>query len=128
MFVSPQEAARMLDGFILGAVMQQDPFLEEFGSLPEEPPDEDPCWDSKPNEEHRIEQGTLFDEPAPQQKLTPQPVSRPIAKPIARAEPEPRNVPQPYKPKHIPYRDYLRVFNGSSSLALYWFNKQAIKT
>lgn len=60
MFVTPQQAARMLDDFMLGAVMQQDPLLEEFGNLPDEPPDDDPAWDAKPKEESNLEQGTLF--------------------------------------------------------------------
>ena len=127
--VSPQEAARMIDGFMLGAVMQQDPFLEEFGSLPEEPPDEDPCWDAKPNEEPRLEQGTLFDFPSPEppkQKEThparSQKPTKPVTTPVRQDE-----LPPPYVPRHITYDEYLRVFNGDHSLTLYWFNKQAIK-
>ena len=109
--------------------MQQDPFLEEFGSLPEEPPDEDPCWDVKPKEEPCLEQGILFDFPPtepPKPKAThpvrPKKPTKPAVAPIRSDE-----LPKPYVPRHITYNEYLKVFNGDHSLTLYWFNKQAIK-
>lgn len=102
--------------------MQTDPFLDgmddPYGDGPDDTDEPSPT----------MEQGLLFDVPSPRQEPKPQPVSRQEAKPIAQAEQlEPRDIPPPYRPKHIPYRDFLTVFNGSSSLALYWFNKQAIK-
>ena len=129
-FVSPKEAARMLDGFMIGAVMQQDPYLEEFGNLPEEPPDEDPCWDSQPKDALRLEQGTLFDLPeaVPQEPKAVHPTVSP--KPTNTStnprQPDP-DKPQPYVPRHITYAEFLKVFNGDTHLASYWFDKQNMK-
>ena len=142
--VSPQEAARMIDGFMLGAVMQQDPFLEQFGTLPEEPPDEDPCWDAVPTEgevgtntdtptvappppSQRLEQGSLFGD---EKKVAgPTNPSTQMGRPKPRAVREERHSPQIpiYEPHHIPYADFLKMFNGIASLAMYWFEKQKIK-
>ena len=90
--------------------MQQDPFLEEFGSLPEEPPDEDPCWDAKPNEEPRLEQGTLFDFPSPEppkpratHPVRSQKPTKPVTAPVRQHE-----LPPPYVPRHITYDEYLK--------------------
>ena len=109
--------------------MQQDPFLEEFGSLPEEPPDEDPCWDAKPNEEPSLEQGTLFDFPypeSPKPKAThpvrSQKPTKPVTAPVRQDE-----FPPPYVQRHIPYSEYLEVFCGDRALAMFWFNRQPIK-
>ena len=127
MFVSPQAAARMIDGFMVGAVMQQDPFLEEFGSLPEEPPDEDPCWDAKQKSESSLEQGMLFSLPEPPKPKAIHPTrpKKPTTAAIAPIRSD--ELPPPYVPRHIPYNEYLKVFNGDHSLTLYWFNQQAIK-
>ncbi|MBO6031733.1 MAG: hypothetical protein J6Q22_09690 [Prevotella sp.] len=109
--------------------MQQDPFLEEFGSLPEEPPDEDPCWDAKPNEEPCLEQGSLFDFPSPEpqkQKATHPVRSQKPTKPVT-APDRKDELPPPYVPRHITYNEYLKVFNGDHTLASHWFNKKSIK-
>lgn len=129
MFVSPQEAARMIDGFMLGAVIQQDPFLEEFGSLPEEPPDEAPCWDAQPKEESHMEQGTLFDFPSPEPpkpKATHPVHSQKPTKPVT-APGRQDELPPPYVPRHYTLAEHLQWFNGDLTLALHWFNKQSIK-
>lgn len=128
MYVSPQEAARMIDSFMLGAVMQQDPFLDEFGSLPEEPPDDDPCWDVKPKEEPRLEQGTLFDfsptEP-PKPKAThpvrSQKPTKPVTEPAKQGE-----LPPPYVPRHYTLAEHLQWFDGDLTLASHWHGKQAM--
>ena len=81
------------------------------------------------NDKPRMEQGTLFDLPAPEPStptaIHPSPPSKPKPKPIAPA-PE-KEALKPYVPRHIPYADFLKMFNGISELALYWFNKQALK-
>ena len=149
--VSPQEAARMIDGFMLGAVMQQDPFLEQFGELPDEPPDDDPCWDAMPigddgddksdttmvsteNPEtiqppQHMEQGLLFGEealPTIPTKTSPQSKR---SKPPSSQDTKPSSTLQLpiYEPHHISYADYLKMFNGITQLAIYWFNKQNMK-
>lgn len=132
MFVSPQEVARMLDGFMLGAVMQEDPTLEELGSLPEEPPDDDPCWDMKSTtgkDSPMLEQGTLFDIPeeSPKKKRVIHPTQKPNPPMQAVKEEPPSLVLKPYAPRYISYREYLQIFNGDHSLAMHWFNKQPSK-
>ena len=124
--VSPQEAARMISGFLLGAAMQQDPFLDELGSIPEEPPDEDPCWDAKPNEEPSLEQGTLFDLPSQEPKkpkathpVRSQKQTKPVTEPVKQVE-----LPKPYVPYHYPFKDFLKFFCGDYKLAMHWFSKQ----
>lgn len=151
MFVGPNQAARMLDDFMLGAVMQQDPFLEQFGELPDEPPDDDPCWDAMPigdddddkadttvvstenpatiQPPQHMEQGLLFGEEAmPTIPTKPSPQSK-RSKPPSSQDTKPSSTQQLpiYEPHHIPYADFLKMFNGISELALYWFNKQALK-
>ena len=154
MFVSPNQAARMLDDFMLGAVMQQDPFLEQFGTLPEEPPDDDPCWDAMPigddepiptatpiatpTEVHtrdttttptHMEQGLLFGcETMPTIPTKPSPQSK-HTKPQSSQDTKPSSTLQLpiYEPHHIPYADFLKMFNGITQLAIYWFNKQNMK-
>lgn len=137
MFVSPSDAATMINDFCIGAVMQEDPYLEQFGSLPDEPPDENPCWDStvakaEPKEEAPppLEQGLLFDFPPSEPKAAAHPPAKPKA-----AAPSERRAPTapthstqtPYTPTHIPYRQWLDIFCGDTSLALFYFNHQAIK-
>lgn len=144
MFVGPNQAARMLADFMLGAVMQEDPFLEQFGTLPEEPPDEDPCWDAVPTEgedgsntdtstvtppppSQRLEQVDLFGE---EKKIdVPTNPSTQMGRPKPRAVREERPSPKLpiYEPHHIPYADFLKMFNGIAPLAMYWFEKQKIK-
>lgn len=154
MFVSPTQAATMIEDFMLGAVMQQDPFLEQFGELPDEPPDDDPCWDAMPigddeptptatpvatpTELHNrattttpthMEQGLLFGyEAMPTIPTKPSPQSK-RSKPTSSQDTKPSSTLQLpiYEPHHIPYADYLKMFNGISELALYWFNKQKMK-
>lgn len=151
MFVSPQEAARMIDGFMLGAVMQQDPFLEQFGELPDEPSDDAPCWDAMPigddgddkadttmvstenpapiQPPQHMEQGLLFGEEAmPTIPTKPSPQSK-RSKPPSSQDTKPSSTLQLpiYEPHHIPYADYLKMFNGITQLAIYWFNKQNMK-
>ena len=130
--VSPREAIEYIDAFCLGAVMQEDPYLEQFGSLPDEPPDEDPCWDAAPDREEKpkpMEQGLLFDFPTPSPKgdqasAHPQHKAKPTARTDIPAKP---SALKPYVPAHIPYRQWLDIFCGDSTLALFYFNHQAIK-
>ena len=81
------------------------------------------------NDKPRMEQGTLFDLPAPEPStptaIHSTPPSKPKPKPTVSA-PE-KEALKPYVPRHIPYADFLKMFNGISELALYWFNKQALK-
>lgn len=72
-------------------------------------------------------QGTLFDLPED---------SASQAKPTAARAAEPRkgnegavsSRPVPiYEPYHIPYRQWLDIFCGDSTLALFYFTHQAIK-
>lgn len=135
--VSPREAMEYIDAFCLGAVMQEDPYLEQFGSLPDEPPDEDPCWDApvsdaEPKEEAPppLEQGLLFDFPQSEPKEAAHPPAKPKAvAPSERRAPTapPHSTPTPYTPAHIPYRQWLDIFCGDTTLALFYFNHQAIK-
>lgn len=151
MFVSPNQAATMLNDFMLGAVMQQDPFLEQFGELPDEPPDDDPCWDAMPigddgddkadttmvstenpatiQPPQHMEQGLLFGEEAmPTIPTKPSPQSK-CSKPQSSQDTKPSSTLQLpiYEPHHIPYADFLKMFNGITQLAIYWFNKQNMK-
>lgn len=151
MFVSPNQAATMLNDFMLGAVMQQDPFLEQFGELPDEPPDDDPCWDAMPigddgddkadttmvstenpatiQPPQHMEQGLLFGEEAmPTIPTKPSPQSK-RSKPQSSQDTKPSSTLQLpiYEPHHIPYADFLKMFNGITQLAIYWFNKQNMK-
>ena len=127
MFVSPSQAARMLDDFMIGAVMQQDPFLEEFGNLPDEPPDEDSAWNVPDTDESGgdgLEQGMLFDLPRQEQRMAkPHPPKsvRQSATPTAKRAEE---MPPPYVPRHFEFAEYLSWFNGDCALAAYWHGKQ----
>lgn len=74
-----------------------------------------------------LEQATLFDlpEPSPRKPKAIHPTV--TQKPTATTDPDlPK--PKPYVLRHVPYADYKRVFNGDSALALYWFNKQYLKS
>lgn len=81
------------------------------------------------NDKPRMEQGTLFDLPAPEPstptEIHPTPPSKPKSKPTAPAPN--KDALKPYVPRHIPYADFLKMFNGITQLAIYWFNKQALK-
>ena len=123
MSIGFDSAARELENFFLGAVMQQDPFLEEFGTLPDEPPDVEPTRlrneaketpTQKPQRQPTMEQGLLFGDSSPEPPKKEQPPKRPIA-----SEPKPV-----YRPKAtLGYADYKRIFNGDVNLAVYWYNK-----
>lgn len=156
MFVSPTQAATMIEDFMLGAVMQQDPFLEQFGEFPDEPPDDDPCWDAMPigddgddkaettmvstenpatiQPPQHMEQGLLFGEeamptipnkPSPQtRKDTTAPGHKADnSKPV---NPRPSAVPPPYTPRHYPYKEILKWFNGDTALATHYFTNQKV--
>lgn len=128
MSIGYDSAARELENFFLGAVMQQDPFLEEFSTLPDEPPDAEPCHtDQSVARSEPLEQGTLFDLPEPAQRKPKATHPTVTQKPTATTDPDlPK--PKPYSLHHIPYADFKRIFNGDSALALYWFNKQYLKS
>jgi len=84
MSIGFDSAARELENFFLGAVMQQDPFLEEFSTLPDEPPDAEPCHtDQSVARSEPLEQGTLFDLPEPEPRK-PRPAQAQAVCPTAR--------------------------------------------
>lgn len=49
------------------------------------------------------------------------------SKPRAASEERPSTRIPIYEPHHIPYADFLKMFNGIAPLAMYWFEKQKIK-
>ena len=128
-YVSPSQAARMIDGFMLGAVMQQDPFLEEFGSLPEEPPDEDPCWDAPDStepDEASLEQGMLFDLPpeTDPKKTVPKPVQKVSPIPAQKPSDLLGTLPAPSRLNPLPYSEHLKIHCGNSAAAMYWYKAE----
>lgn len=100
----------MLDGFMLGAVMKQDPLLEEFGALPEELPNEDPCWDSKTK-----------GEPCPEQEP-----KKPRAHPVRSQKPT-NPVIASVRHNEIPPPYLLQWFNWDLMFASHRHGMQSIK-
>ena len=124
MFVSPQQAARMIDGFMIGAVMQQDPDLEEFGKMPDEPPDDDPCWESPTNHTEakpHLEQTMLFQIGEPtgegERKKTPATKKKASAEKVRESAPSPEYPP----PRVLMFSDYRAMFCGDMPLARHWY-------
>lgn len=115
MNMSPKKVARM----------EEDSMHEaHYGYTPTVP------FKATRREETRLEQGSLFDfgnsAPKPpkeanhpnRHKKTMKPSPMPV---------KPSEAPKPYVPRHHSYNEYLKWFNGNSTLALYWFNQQNIK-
>lgn len=88
-----QEAVRALEGFFLGAALQTDPYLEGFGDLFAEPPDE------------------------PQEKT---PSKNPQKREMAKKEAKTPVPPMP-KPKDISYAEMVELFCGDVRLAKHWY-------
>lgn len=81
-------------------------------------------------EETRLEQGNLFDFGTPAQnstKVANHPTHNQKATVPRAMLGNPTEAPKPYVPRHHTYSEYLKWFNGNSTLALYWFNQQDIK-
>ena len=130
MYVTPRQAARMLDDFMLGAVMQQDPLLEEFGNMPDEPQDDDPAWDMPDADESggnpSLEQGTLFEMPSRvNRKDNPHPKKHERTNTERRVTPR-DEMPPPYVPRHHSLAEHLQWFNGDLTLASHWHRKQSM--
>ena len=128
-YVSPSQVARMIDGFMIGAVMQQDPFLEEFGSLPDEPPDEDPCWDAPEptkSEETALEQGMLFDllPEEKHKKTSRKPVQKKPVIPAQKHASLDTMLPSPPRLQPLPYSEHLKIHCGNSAAAMYWYKAE----
>ena len=128
----------MITDFCLGAVMQQDPYLEEFGTLPDEPPDVAPCWtnddsiadsetcrrvfNKEPQKKVKTEQPDLFAVPTdtPTVKATP----KPSLSATHTNTPTTSTLPKPYVPSPIPYAQWLAIFCGDKTLAYWYYSHQ----
>lgn len=78
-------------------------------------------------EDTRLEQGNLFDFWAQHPKNTKvanHPTSPPKATGPRSTPGKQTESPNPYVLRRHSYSEYLKWFNGNSTLALYWFNQQ----
>ena len=123
--------------------MQQDPYLEQFGTLPDEPPDDDPCWTNddsiadsetcrrvfnrEPRKQVKTEQPDLFAVPTDTPTATARAAITPTAKPRQSATPIRPNspLPKPYEPSFIPYAQWLAIFCGDKTLANWYYSHQS---
>ena len=80
------------------------------------------------------EQPMLFDLP-PQAPRTPSKPPQPRKEqtaPVHKADtsnpvnPRPSAVPPPYTPRHYPYKEILKWFNGDTALATHYFTNQKV--
>ena len=77
-----------------------------------------------------LEQGTLFDlhEAVLQKPKSVHPAASPkLTNPSTNPRQSDPDKPQSYVPRHITYAEFLKVFNGDTHLASYWFYKQNMK-
>ena len=94
------------------------------------------CWASQPEpikdamkKDHSL-QCLLFSLRNPAQKTqngANHPTSNQRAKKPMPSPVNPSDSPKPYVPRHHTYSEHLKWFNGDTSLAMYWFNRQNIK-
>ena len=73
------------------------------------------------------EQPMLFDLPPQAPRTPPKPPQTlkdtTASKPV---NPRPSTVPPPYTPRHYPYNEILKWFNGDTALATHYFTNQKV--